>query len=116
MRLKGLQVIGGVHVKELPFAGNLDGAHALLVRLGDHAAALAGWKRSQLVERPSGKEHGSARRAPKACAPDAIGVALGAAKKRSEAVCADEWLITLNERDCVAVRHLLHSQAHGVVS
>ena len=116
MLLKNAQVVGGIHIEELPFAGNLNGSHALLVGFGHHAAALARGKRAQLVKRPRGEEHGSARRVFKACAPDARGAVLSAAKKLSEAVRADERLIALDERGRVAARHLPHPQAYGVVS
>ena len=83
---------------------------------GHEAAALAGRQLAQLIEGPGGEQHGRARRALEADAPDELGVRFGAAKQGGKGVCADERLVRLDERDGVAPVHGPHPQAHGVAS
>ena len=108
MRLQRFQVLHGVHVEQLPFAGGFHTAHAPRMRFGHEAAAFAGRERAQLVEGPAGEQHGRARRALEADAPDELGVRFGAAEQGGKGVRADEWLVRLNERDRVAPIHDLH--------
>ena len=86
------------------------------MRFGYEAAALARWQRAQLVEGPAGEQHGRARRALEADAPDELGVRFGAAEQGGKGVRADERLVRLDERDRIAPVHGLHTQAHGVAS
>ena len=83
---------------------------------GHEAASLARRQRAQLVECPSWEQHRCALRALEADAPDELGVRLGAAKQGGKGVCADERLVCLDERGCIAPVHGLHPQAHGVAS
>ena len=89
MRLQHLQVLHGVHVEQLPFAGGFHAAHALRMGFGHEAASLARRQRAQLVECPSWEQHRCALRALEADAPDELGVRLGAAKQGGKGVCAD---------------------------
>ena len=71
---------------------------------------------ARLVECPSWEQHRCALRALEADAPDELGVRLGAAKQGGKGVCADDRLVCLDERGCIAPVHGLHPQAHGVAS